>query len=136
MRGAERTFAEIANCWPSADIYTLLYDAVGTDGRFAGRRIHPSYLQRLPLRQKNFRRALPLFPRAAGRLAVGSHDVIVSSSSAFAHGIRPAPGSVHVCYCHSPFRYAWHERARATAEVPAIMRPALSRELNRVREWD
>ncbi len=136
MRGAERTFASIADCWPEASIYTLLYDAAGTQGRFAGRTVRPSYLQSLGLRQHNFRRALPLFPRAAERLPVHEHDVVVSSSSAFAHGVLTSPEAVHVCYCHSPFRYVWHERARACAELPAPMRPLLRRSLERVRGWD
>lgn len=136
MRGAERTFAAIADCWPSADIYTLLYDPAGTDGRFADRRVTSSYLRALRLRQHSFRRALPLFPRAAASLSLRDYDVVVSSSSAFAHGVTVAPDAVHVCYCHSPFRYAWHEQDRACSEVPTAMRPLLRHVLRRVRDWD
>lgn len=136
MRGAERTFAAIADCWPTADVYTLLYDSHGTQERFAHRRVTASYLDHLPLRQHNFRRALPLFPRAAQSLALGDHDLVISSSSAFAHGVKAAPDAIHVCYCHSPFRYAWHERSRACAELPAPLRPMLRRSLDRVRAWD
>ncbi len=60
------------------------------------------------------------------RLALGDVDCVLSSSTAFAHGVRKPPGARHVCYCNSPFRYAWHERAVALAEVPAPLRPALS----------
>lgn len=108
LRGAERTFAAIADCWPEAPVYTLLYDADETAGRFEGREVHSSYLQRLGARQRGFRRLLPLFPRAAESLPVQRHDLVISSSSAFAHGIRQAPGATHVCYCHTPFRYVWH----------------------------
>ena len=73
---------------------------------------------------------------AAERLPVSGHDVVVSSSSAFAHGVRPDPGAVHVCYCHSPFRYAWHERETALRELPRPARPALKLVLDRVRRWD
>lgn len=135
-RGAERTFEAIADCWPSADIYTLLHDPDATANRYAGRRVTPSYLQRLGLRQHNFRRALPLFPRAAESLPLQDHEIVVSSSSAFAHGVRPTPAAIHVCYCHSPFRYAWHERARAYTEMPAPMRPVLRHTLDHMREWD
>jgi glycosyltransferase involved in cell wall biosynthesis len=128
MRGAERTFAAIADCWPEADLYTTLHDRDGTGGRFDARRVHTSYLQRLPVRQRGFRFLLPLFPRAVERLPVASCDLVVSSSSAFAHGVRPRPGAVHVCYCHTPFRYAWHERETALAEAPAPVRPLLARE--------
>ena len=126
----------MAACWPSAPIYTLLYDRRGTQDRFAGHRVVTSPLQRLPVRQGGFRRLLPLFPWAIGRLDVSGHDLVVSSSSAFAHGVQAAPGAVHVCYCHTPFRYAWYERDRAEAEVPRLLRPALRRTLGRVRRWD
>jgi glycosyltransferase involved in cell wall biosynthesis len=63
-------------------------------------------------------------------------DLVVSSSSAFAHGVRPGAGAVHVCYCHSPFRYAWHERGRALEEAPAPLRPAVDGMLGAIRRWD
>ena len=136
MRGAERTFSAIAECYPGAPVYTLLYDEAGTRGRFAGRAVHASYLQRLGVRQQGFRRLLPLFPHAVERLPVARHDLIVSSSSAYAHGVRHRPDAVHVCYCHSPFRYAWFEQQRALDELPRPLRPALRLALARSRRWD
>jgi glycosyltransferase involved in cell wall biosynthesis len=136
MRGAERTFAAMAECWPQAPIYTLLYDEEGTEGRFAGREIHTSPLQRLGVGQKGFRRLLPLFPYAVRGLAVDRHELVVSSSSAFAHGARAGEDARHVCYCHSPFRYAWFETDRALEEVARPLRPALKAALERVRAAD
>ena len=136
LRGAERSFAAIAGCWPDADVYTLLYDEKGTQGAFSGREVHTSYLQHLPVRQEGFRRLLPLFPRAVERLPVERHGLVVSSTSAFAHGVRTAPDAQHVAYCYTPFRYAWHERERALAEAPRLLRPLLARSLTRIREWD
>src|SRR6202043_3873646 len=63
-------------------------------------------------------------------------DVVLSSSSAFAHGIRVPPGALHICYCHAPFRYAWYEQSRAMAEVRAALRPVLRLQLRRMRRWD
>ena len=63
-------------------------------------------------------------------------DVVLSSSSAFAHGVRVPPGAVHACYCYTPFRYAWYEQRRAVAEAPAPLRPLLRRQLERIRRWD
>ena len=136
MRGAERTFAEIAACWPAAPIYTLLYDCGAVSAGFAGHEVHTSGLQRLGVRQRTFRYLLPFFPGATERLPVADYDVIVSSSSAFAHGLRPGPGATHVCYCHSPFRYAWFERERALAETPRLGRPLMRRTLDRIQRWD
>ena len=136
MRGAERTFAALGECWPDAPIYTLLYDPQGTRGRFIDRDVRTSYLQHLGIRQSGFRRLLPLFPGAAERLPIERHGLVITSSSAFAHGVRPREGAVHVCYCYSPFRYAWYEERRALAEVPRLARPALRRTLARIRRWD
>lgn len=136
LRGAERVFAIMTDCWPEAPIFTTLYSPDGTHGRFAERTVHTSYLQRTRAAQKSFRRLLPLYPSAVERLNVQPHDVVVSSSSAFAHGVKPAPGAVHVCYCHSPFRYAWHERTACLSEVPRGLRPAAGRVLDRIRRWD
>jgi glycosyltransferase involved in cell wall biosynthesis len=136
MRGAERTFAAIAECWPDADVYTLLYDEEGTDGRFAHRNVETSYLQRLSVHQDGFRRLLPLFPHAVRRLDTIQHDLLISSSSAFAHGVRSGPAATHICYCYTPFRYAWYEQERALQEVPRPLRPALSTTLRQIRKLD
>jgi glycosyltransferase involved in cell wall biosynthesis len=136
LRGAERTFREIAAVWPRAPVYTLLYDQEGTEGAFADRAIRPSCLQRLPVRQRGFRRMLPLFPLAIGTMDVRPATLVVSSSSAFAHGVRAPPGAVHVCYCHSPFRYAWHELDAASAGVPRGLRALTGLVLRRIRSWD
>ena len=136
MRGAERTFAAITDIYPRSPIYTLLYDERGTNRRFADRAVHTSALNRLGVGQRHFRRLLPLYPWAVGRLTPGHSDVILSSSSAFAHGLRIPPGALHICYCHAPFRYAWTEQQRALEEVPASLRPLLRRQLARMRRWD
>lgn len=136
MRGAERTFAAMADLYPEASIYTLLYDEDGTHNRFSGRSISTSPLQRLGVGQSSFRRLLPLYPWAAERLQPKRCQVVLSSSSAFAHGLRAPEGAIHICYCHAPFRYAWYEEARALRETPAPLRPLLRLQLRRMRRWD
>jgi glycosyltransferase involved in cell wall biosynthesis len=136
MRGAERTFAAMAELYSQAPIFTLLYDKLGTGERFAGRTVVTSPLQRLGASQGNFRRLLPLYPLAVERLKLPASDVVLTSSSAFAHGVRVRDGAVHICYCHAPFRYAWYEEQRALAEVPAALRPLLRVQLRRMRRWD
>ena len=136
MRGAERTFAAITELYSHAPIFTLLYDERGTNRRFAGRSITTSPLQRLGIGQSNFRRLLPLYPSAIERLRPPACDVMISSSSAFAHGVRVPEGAVHVCYCYTPFRYAWYEESCALGEVSPVLRPLLRRQLRRMRKWD
>jgi glycosyltransferase involved in cell wall biosynthesis len=136
MRGAERTFAAIADLYPHAPIFTLLYDATGTSERFVGRHISTSLLQRLGVAQNTFRKLLPLYPRAIERLKLPASDVVLSSSSAFAHGVRVPEEAVHVCYCHTPFRYAWYEQDRAVEETSFLLHPMLRQQLRRIRRWD
>jgi glycosyltransferase involved in cell wall biosynthesis len=136
FRGAERTFAQMAECWPDAPIYTIAYRAGATGGRFDGRDVRTSFMQRLRLNRRWYRWALPLLPRAAESLPVAEHSVVVSSSFGFAHGVRPGEGAIHVCYCHSPFRQAWHEYEQAVAGTPRPARGYAARSLARMREWD
>ncbi len=136
MRGAERTFAAICDLWPGAPIATLLHDRSVFEQRLAGHPVRTSSLQRLGTTQSTFKLLLPFLAPAAERLDVSGHSLIVSSSSAFAHGVRPDPGAVHVCYCHTPFRYAWHERDAGLAQAPRVARPMLARQLDRLRAWD
>jgi glycosyltransferase involved in cell wall biosynthesis len=136
MRGAERTFAAIADLFREAPIFTLLYDEPGTGGRFSGRSITTSPLQHLGVSQSSFRRLLPLYPLAVERLQLPASEVVLSSSSAFAHGVRIPDGAMHVCYCYTPFRYAWYEEDRAVAETSPALRRLLRSQLRRVRRWD
>ncbi|HWI22635.1 MAG TPA: glycosyltransferase [Baekduia sp.] len=136
MRGAERTFATICDLWPNASIATILYDRKAFGSRLAGHSIQTSPLQWLGARQSTFKALLPVLPWAVERLDVSGRDLIVSSSSAFAHGVIPDPGAVHVCYCHAPFRYVWQEEALGLAQAPRIARPLMSRVLSRIRDWD
>jgi glycosyltransferase involved in cell wall biosynthesis len=136
MRGAERTFAAIATLYPESPIFTLLYDAQGTNERFAGRAIQTSSLAHLGVSQATFRRLLPLYPCAIERMQLPPSDVVLSSSSAFAHGVHAPAGAAHICYCYTPFRYAWYEQARALAEAPRLLRLPLRAALHHIRKWD
>ncbi|MEJ7784154.1 MAG: glycosyltransferase [Solirubrobacteraceae bacterium] len=136
MRGAERTFAAMASCWPGAPLFTLVCDRERVKPDFESHPISTSYLQRLRPRQASFRRLLPLFPHAVERLPVSAYDVVISSSSAFAHGVRTNPTATHICYCHSPFRYAWHEMDSTIEHTPAALRPLARGFLRRSRTWD
>jgi glycosyltransferase involved in cell wall biosynthesis len=136
LRGAERVFAAICDAWPQADVYTAVYDEKGTEGRFAARSPRTSFLQSLRPTAHTFRPLLPLYPHAIESLNLEGYDIVISSSSAWAHGVIVDPGAVHVCYCHNPFRYAWTEREATVAARPAPLRLPLRILLSRWRQWD
>lgn len=136
LRGAERSFAAMCDLWPEAPVATLLHDEAVFAERLAGHRVRTSPLQRLGAGQSTFKVLLPVLPWAVERLDVRGHGLVVSSSSAFAHGVRPDPGAVHVCYCYTPFRYAWYEQAAGIAQAPRPLRPLVAASLRRTRRWD
>jgi glycosyltransferase involved in cell wall biosynthesis len=136
IRGAERVFMAICDVWPDADVYTAVYDEEGTEGRFAHRPINTSFLQRLRPTAKTFRPLLPLYPYAIESFDLGGYDIVVSSSSAWAHGVIVDEGALHVCYCHNPFRYAWNARDETLRGRNGLGRATLSVVFNRWRQWD
>ena len=136
IRGAERVFAALCELYPQADLFTAVYDEAGTEGWFAHRNVNTSFLQRLRPTARTFRPLLPLYPYAMEALDLSGYDLVVSSSSAWAHGVLVDPEAVHVSYCHNPFRYAWNARETALAGRNPATRAALRVILSRWRTWD
>src|SRR3954469_8295199 len=136
IRGAERVFAAICDLYPEADVFTAVYDEAGTKGRFAHRRVNTSFLQRLRPTARTFRPLLPLYPYAMESLDLSGYDLVVSSSSAWAHGVIVDEHASHVCYCHNPFRYAWNAREDTLAGGSALRRVLLGAIFQRWRQWD
>jgi len=136
LRGAERVFLQLCTIFPQADIFTAVYDEAGTQGRFSDRNVITSGLQRLRPTARNFRPLLPFYPAAIESLDLRGYDLVVSSSSAWAHGVIPDENAVHVSYCHNPFRYAWTEREATLAARSPLVRTALAQVMHRWRQWD
>ena len=137
VRGAERVFIELCEMWPDADIFTAVYDEQGTEGRFADRTVHSSFLQRLKPSARTFRVLLPLYPAAIESFDLSNYDLVISSSSAWAHAVLCDERTVHVSYCHNPFRYAWNDRDRTLARSRTpITRAFLRGAFRRWRQWD
>jgi glycosyltransferase involved in cell wall biosynthesis len=137
VRGAERVFLELCEMWPDADVYTAIYDEEGTEGRLAGRQVYSSFLQRLRPSAKTFRVLLPFYPAAIESFDLHGYDLVVSSSSAWAHAVLCDERSVHVSYCHNPFRYAWNDRDRTLSwRRDPISRAFLRGLFRRWRQWD
>jgi glycosyltransferase involved in cell wall biosynthesis len=137
LRGAERVFLAMCDLWPEADLFTAVYDPEGTEGRFEERGVNASFLQRLKPTARTFRALLPLYPAAIESFDLSDYDLVVSSSSAWAHAVICDVDTVHVSYCHNPFRYAWNDRDRTLAErFDPVSRAALRHLFRRWRQWD
>lgn len=107
MRGGEKVLREICTLFPSADLFTHVYDPSGTDGQFAAHRVKCSFIAHLPGAVKHYTRYVPFMPLAARLLNLDEYSLIISSESGPIKGIRKPRGTVHVCYCHTPMRYVW-----------------------------
>jgi len=137
LRGGERVFLELCRMWPDADVYTAVYDEQGTEGRFAGRNIHTSFLQRLRPSARTFRVLFPLYPAAIESFDFSDYDLVVSSSSAWAHAVLCDERTLHVSYCHNPFRYAWNDcQATLASRRNPVTRAFLAGAFRRWRQWD
>src|SRR3954470_21751937 len=136
IRGAERVFLTMCDIWPEADVFTAVYDEDGTEGRFAHRNVQTSFLQKLKPTSRTFRALLPLYPSAIESLDMSGYDIVVSSSSAWSHAVICDAGTVHVSYCHNPFRYAWNDRDQTLARRDPLTRAALRAIFRRWRQWD
>jgi glycosyltransferase involved in cell wall biosynthesis len=137
--GAERVVEAMHEIWPDAPIFTSVYDAKGTFASFQKMNVQTSFMQKLPFAaQSRFNKLfLPLYPLAFETLDLREFDVVVSSSTRFAHGVLTTPETCHLCYCHSPSRFAWryHEYITEGGFANAsktILQPLI----HRLRLWD
>jgi glycosyltransferase involved in cell wall biosynthesis len=136
LRGAERVFLALCDIYPDAPIYTPVYDEDGTEGRFSHREIRTSFLQKLRPTAKTFRALLPFYPSAIESFDLSGYELIVSSSSAWAHAVLYDESAVHVSYCHNPFRYVWNDRDATLAQRDPATRAVLRMLFRRWRQWD
>jgi glycosyltransferase involved in cell wall biosynthesis len=136
LRGAERAFLAICELYPDAPIFTPVYDPKGTEGRFESRDVRTSFLQRVHPTAKTFRALLPFYPSAVESFDLSGYDMIISSSSAWAHAVIHDEQAVHVCYCYNPFRYVWNDRDATLARRDPVTRSALRMLFRRWRQWD
>jgi glycosyltransferase involved in cell wall biosynthesis len=109
MRGGEKVLEVICGLYPDADIHTLFHWPGSVSDTIERHRIHPSFLQYMPLARSHYRRYLPLFPFAIERFDLDDCDLVISSSHCAAKSVVPPGRARHVCYCHSPMRYAWDQ---------------------------
>ena len=137
--GAELVLEQLLLCYPEADIFTLV-DFMPQEVRsfLHGRKITTSFIQHLPGASRYFRHFLPLMPRAIESLDVSQYDLVISSSWAFAKGVKVRPGQAHVSYVHTPIRYAWDQQElylqQAISHEP--LRKLARFLLARLRRWD
>lgn len=139
MRGGEKVLEALCELHPRADIFTLVHNRGTVSPTIERHRIRTSLIQWLPRATRQYRRYLPLFPFAIEQFSLDAYDLVISSSHCAAKAVVPPGRARHLCYCHSPMRYAWDQFDAyfgpdrvGLAMSRWVYRPALSR----LARWD
>lgn len=134
--GAEEFLSLLLKIYPTADIYTLVYDKKRLGDHFLNNKITPSPLQKFPFAKKFYQKLLKWFPRAIESFDLRSYDLVISSSSCCAMGVITRPATPHIAFIHSPMRYAWDMFFDYRERSGAITRFFMDRWMSSVRQWD
>jgi glycosyltransferase involved in cell wall biosynthesis len=134
--GSEQVVLELLEMFPRAELFTSIYDPAPWPEQIKGRPVHASYLSGIPGAKSHYQRLLPLMDRAYRSFDLTGFDLVLSSNHAFAKNVRTPPGALHVCYCHTPMRYAWEEDFLEGEEMGRVARLALPMLLGRLRRQD
>lgn len=117
----------MARAWPDAPVYTALYDERAVGDLIPRERVRVSALARIPFANARFRYLAPLYPRAFEAFDLSAYDLIVSSTSAWAKGVRFRPGAVHVCFIHTVSRFLFDYDRYVDSALPNPLRSAFGR---------
>jgi glycosyltransferase involved in cell wall biosynthesis len=138
MRGGEKVLDAICELYPDATLYTLVHVRGSVSARIERRRIRRSPVHWLPRAGRLYRNYLPLFPTAVELFDLDRYDLVISSSHCAVKSVIRHPSATHVCYCHSPMRYAWDQfdayfgPDQVGPRRSRLLRPVLAR----LARWD
>ncbi len=136
QRGGENVLAAMAKLFPAAPVYTLFHFPGSVLPEIERHPIVTSFLQRAPGLETWYRYYLPLFPLAVEDLPVGDHRLVLSTSHCVAKSVRRGRGALHICYCHTPMRYAWDQEGAYFGADRGPLGWAKRRVLAGLRRWD
>jgi len=137
-RGGEKVLEVLAEIFPRAPIYTLIYFPGSQAPDIEKRIIRTSFLQRLPFLKRHYRSYLPLFPLAAELFDLQEYELVISSSHCVVKGVIPRPDALHISYIHSPMRYAWNQYFAyfSPRRLPVFSRILIPPVIHYLRMWD
>lgn len=134
--GSEDVVLELLELFPHAELFTSVYDPGPWPPQITERKVHASFLNRIPGATRNYPKLLPLMNRAFESFDLGGFDLVLSSSHANAKNVHTPPRTLHVCYCHTPMRYAWEPEFLDGEEIGRATRMLLPPLLGRLRRTD
>lgn len=136
--GAEKVLKAFQDIWPEAPTYVLLHDREKSNPVFLDKNIQTSFLQKMPAGLEKYQWYLPLMPLATEHHDLGGYDVVLSSSSSFSKGVITNPGTLHICYCHTPPRFLWNDMRQYIEDLNynRLVKSVLPLVLKNLRQWD
>ena len=136
--GAEKVLKSIVSLFPDADIFAIV-DFLSDHDRqkiIQNKEVKTTFIQKLPFAKKHFRNYLPLFPKAIESFDLSSYDLVISSSWAFAKGVKTNKNQKHICYCYTPIRYAWDMYDEYTKDLKQPKKFLVQQSLKYIKKWD
>lgn len=138
--GGEHVVEVLLACFPNADLFTLVdFYPSALRGVIGKHKVHTSFIQKLPFAKTKHRTYLPLMPLAIEQFDLSAYDIIISSSAALSKGVITGPDQLHICYIHSPMRYAWdlqHQYLQQSFEKKSLGKLIAILILHYMRIWD
>lgn len=137
-RGGERVVEALCRIFPKADLFTLLADQDVLSPSLRQHKLTTSFLQKLPGSRRWHRHFLPLMPLALEQFDLREYDLVISSDSGPAKGVVTAPSTCHICYCHTPMRYAWdfYHEYKSRSSLGPVRQAAFALTAHYARLWD
>jgi glycosyltransferase involved in cell wall biosynthesis len=137
IAGSEKVFKEICEIIKDAEIWTIVYDKnslklLGIENR----KVNSTIVQNFPLPKKLYRYYFFLYPIFVEQIDLSKYDIIISSSHAFIKGVLKNSNQIHICYCHTPIRYAWDLYFDYINSLNPIFKILASYFLHKIRIWD
>lgn len=135
--GAENVISAFYDLYPQSKIFTTLFNAEKMK-ELASADIETSYIQKIPKAKNHHPWFLSLMPLAVESFDLSQYDVVLSSSHSVAKGVITKPETMHVCYCHTPMRYAWDDFHKYIREsnFPWLIKKMIPKQISKIRLWD
>jgi glycosyltransferase involved in cell wall biosynthesis len=137
MGGAEKVAAELMGALPGASLVTTVALEDRLPPELKGLPIETSWMQKLPKMKEYYRLYFLLYPFAVRSIDLADYDLVVSSSSGYAKGVRAGRNTTHICYCHTPMRWVWNFDSYSSREsFGTATRALLPLLIGALRRWD
>lgn len=135
--GAERVLERLHELFPDAPVYTSIYDPQAMPAHFRSWDIRTSFMQSLPWATRRHQLYLVFYPLAFEGFDLSAYDLVISNSSAWSKSVITPPGTVHICYCLTPMRWAWnYDEYVRREQLGPVVRFFLPAVMTWLRQWD